>query len=108
MKSKWLILALSVLLLFLILPLSAEAEGGNITVYVTVTDNGGFFTGEISREPIVAYPVSVPRNSTVDDVLKALHAAECGKGESGYSSSSVSMYGTETKFIAHGSAALPT
>jgi hypothetical protein len=99
-KIKFIALAVIHLLLVLLIPLNALAAGdGNITVYVTITDNGGFFTGQNSQEPIIAYPVSVPRNSTVDDVLKALHAAECSKGADGYASASFDMYGTATWFI---------
>jgi hypothetical protein len=100
MKTKWLTLPLTILLLILAVPPASSAAGdGGITVYVTVTDNGGFFTGQNSREPIIAYPVSVPRNSTVDDVLKALHAAECASGAEGYVSASYDMYGSATRFI---------
>ncbi len=57
MTKKPAVLVLAILLIILTIPLAASAAGdGNITVYVTITDNGGFYTGENNLEPLIAYP----------------------------------------------------
>lgn len=89
------LLLLSLLLLSAMPALAAE----DITVYVTVTDNGSLFPGENSGEPIVAYPVTVARDATVDDVLRALHSAECAAGAGGYRSNFWDFYGQQTWFL---------
>ena len=96
--KRTLILTLLLLSLLLLTALPAMAAE-DITVYVTVTDNGSLFTGENSGEPIVAYPVSVPKGSTVDDVLRAINAAECSSGAGGYRSNSWDFYGQKTYFL---------
>jgi hypothetical protein len=75
-----------------------DEDGGgsssDITVYVTVTDNGGYFKGEVSGEYIIAYPVRVPGGATVDDVLDALNRLECSSGSKGYGSAKFESFGT--------------
>ena len=81
-----------ILTLLLLLALTAPAlAAGEITVYVTVSDNGGPAIGEKSGEPMVAVPVTVPKGATVDDVLRALHEVECNGGTAGYKSSKMEM-----------------
>ena len=89
-----------ILTLLLLLALTAPAlAAGEITVYVTVSDNGGPAIGEKSGEPMVAVPVTVSKGATVDDVLRALHEAECNGGTAGYKSSKMEMYGSATYYI---------
>lgn len=91
------------LLLTLLLLLALAAPGvlaaDEITVYVTVSDNGGPALGEKSGEPMVAVPVTVPKGATVDDVLRGLHAVECNGGTAGYKSNKMEMYGSATYYI---------
>jgi hypothetical protein len=72
-----------------------KGTGPDVTVYVNVSNNGSYFTGELSGNYLIAYPVTVPGGATVDDVLKALNVAESKAGGFGYSSYSYDMYGME-------------
>jgi len=93
--KKLLSILLILLLAALMLPVSAA---GDITVTVNVTDQG---TLEVTDNGTVltAVPVTVSRNSTVDDVLKAFHREYFSGGESGYASATMNTYGMETSYI---------
>ena len=98
MKKLLTLLLTALLLLSLAAPAVLAAD--EITVYVNVADNGGLAIGEKSGEPMVAVPVSVPKGSTVDNVLLALHLKECNGGAAGYKSTKMEMYGSATYSIA--------
>lgn len=72
---------------------------GEVTAYVTVSDNGTCPQGEVSGKYLSAYPVTLPAGATLDDVLNAVNKAECALGEEGYSSSGMEMGGMVTYFI---------
>jgi|GEM_PF-2794197 len=91
MKKTLALIFILVLLLTLTIPSALAAD--DITVYVTVAQNGGLGLGQVSGEPMAAVAVQVPKGSTVDDVLRALHSVECSSGAGGYASSD--MYGTK-------------
>jgi hypothetical protein len=87
------------LLLLMGLMTPAVMAAGEITVYVSVADNGAAGIGEKTGEPMVAVPVTVPKGSVVDDVLLALHLKECNGGAAGYKSTKMDMYGSTTYYI---------
>ena len=96
--KKVLSLFLIVLLMAAVLAPAAMAAG-DITVYVTVIDNGETAVGQVSGEPMVAVPVTLPKGSTVSDALSALHEKECTGGAAGYKAASMEMWGTKTSYI---------
>ncbi len=97
---KKIVTLLLALLLLAGLLAPAAAAAGEITVYVSVADNGAAGIGEKSGEPMIAVPVTVPKGSKVDDVLLALHLKECNGGAAGYKSTKMDMYGSTTYTIA--------
>lgn len=84
MTMKKIVTLLLSLLVLLAVFAPAALAADEITVYVNVVENGALFVGEKSGEPIVALPVTVKRDATVNDVLRALHEAECSSGAAGY------------------------
>ena len=94
MKRTVTLLLTLLLLMGLLAP--AAMAAGEITVYVSVADNGAAAIGEKSGEPMIAVPVTVPKGSKVDDVLLALHLKECNGGAAGYKSTKMEMYGSAT------------
>ena len=95
-KTASLFLAV-LLLLALLAPAALAAD--EITVYVSVADNGAPAIGEKSGQPMIAVPVTVPKDSTVDDVLRALHAAECAGGTVGYNCTKMDWMGSTTYML---------
>ena len=97
--KKILSLFLTVLLLAAVFAPCALGAS-DVTVYVNVVDNGALALGEKSGLPMIAVPVTVPKGSTVSDVLSGLHALECNAGAGGYASASMDYgYGTPTAYI---------
>ncbi len=96
---KKIVTLLLALLLLAGLMAPAAMAAGEITVYVTVADNGAAGIGEKTGEPMVALPITVPKGSVVDDVLLALHLKECNGGAAGYKSTKMDMYGSTTYMI---------
>lgn len=94
---KKILLSAILILLLGALPLPVSADG-DITVTVNVTDQGELAAAD-NGTILTAVPVTVPRNSTVDDVLKALHRDYAPGGEKGYASAVMSSYGMETAYI---------
>ncbi len=95
-KTASLLLAL-VLLLAILAPAALAAD--DITVYVSVADNGAAAIGEKSGQPMIAVPVTVPKGSTVDDVLRGLHAVECAGGTMGYVCNKMDWMGSTTYML---------
>ena len=94
--------ALSLILIVLMvaaLLAPAALAASDITVYVTVTDNGETAVGQVSGEPMVAVPVTLPTGSTVSDALKALHEKECAGGAAGYAVTTMEYFGTKSSYL---------
>ncbi len=98
MKKILTLILTALLLMGLMAP--AVMAAGEVTVYVNVADNGAAGIGEKSGEPMIAVPITVPKGSTVDDVLLALHLKECNGGAAGYNCTKMDMYGSTTYYIA--------
>ena len=71
-----------------------RGTGDPVTVYVSVSDKGGYAKSEVSGEYMIGVPVSVPGGSTVDDVLQKFNDMESKAGAMGYSSTKMDMWGT--------------
>ena len=101
MKKRTLILLLAVLMVLSLVPMGAAAAEGDITIYLTVSDQGVITTGTDKEQTLMAnVPVAVTPDeggeATVDAALTAAHALYCVDGYAAGSASCTKLWGTET------------
>lgn len=98
--SKVLVLLMAVMMVFTMMPSMAfaagngndvglsEAENENVTVYVTISNQGAIPLGRDGTTGMIQVPISVPKTATEVDVLKKAHELYSENGTGDYTEKS--------------------
>ena len=114
--SKVLVLLMAVMMVFTMMPSMAfaagngndvglsEAENENVTVYVTISNQGAIPLGRDGTTGMIQVPISVPKTATEVDVLKKAHELYSENGTGDYTEKSgwfSKFWGVETSNIGY-------